>query len=391
MASAGYDEKTQELRLLFKSLGEQPGNDAQKWREHTQILLFYFLKLLSKDLVKDTENDILFRPYGSVAEDLKCIEPDDVGDVDIVIYPESNNLTIHEELIEYLPENPMHVRIKGADHPVLKSCLVEDTEYVATSVLKTFHPAIYGCSLPSVVDMIIFATAGPLMLMMTPEPSSLLESTYQLKNKEASPALTFSFSRPLNRQPNNSFHVYREGLKWMAHGFCKLTGTEEHTKVINDFTQLSNELCMYLDSKRPITISEILPGFLELYQSYRAKTLQARLRSISKSQPHDYKTQRKKDIKGEQQSREKNANLFQRTFLSCDGKKAQSNTGEFNSDLRNRSTGNPDELDDRSETKNSGDLVESHMLPHKEQLFVMQKEESPFMTHSGRRHLESQY
>ena len=375
MASAGYDKKTQELSLQFKSLGQQ--NDAQKLAERVQILLFYFLKVLSKDLEKYSENGIRFRPYGSAAEELKCIEPDDVGDVDIVIYPDSNNLMIHDDLIEYLPENPMHVRIKGADHPVLKSCLVQDTEYVATLALKTFHPAIYGRSVPGAVDMIILATAAPLMIMMNPELSSLLQSTYHLKDKEASPALSFSFSRPLSRQPNNSFHVYRDGLKRMAHGFCKLTGTEEHAKVINDFTQLSNELCMYLDSKRPITISEILPGFLELYQSYRAKTHQTRFRSISKSQPHDYKTQKKKNVKGEQQSREKNANLFQRIFLSCEGKKAQANTGEFNSDMRNLSTGNPDALDDRSETKNSGDLVESRILWQKEQLFVMQKEESP--------------
>ena len=375
MASAGYDKKTQELSLRFKSLGEQ--NDAQKLAERVQILLFYFLKVLSKDLEKYSENGILFRPYGSAAEELKCIEPDDVGDVDIVIYPDSNNLMIHDELIEYLPENPMHVRIKGADHPVLKSCLVQDTEYVATLALKTFHPAIFGRSVPGAVDMIIFATAAPLMIMMNPELSSLLQSTYHLKDKEASPALSFSFSRPLSRQPNKSFHVYRDGLKRVAHGYCKLTGTEEHAKVINDFIQLSNELYMYLDSKRPITISEILPGFLELYQSYRAKTHQARFRSTSKSQPHDYKTQKKKNVKGEQQSREKNANLFQRIFLSCEGKKAQANTGEFNSDMRNLSTGNPDALDDRSETKNSGDLVESRILWQKGQLFVMQKEESP--------------
>ena len=157
MASAGNDEKTQELSLQFKSLGEQ--NDAQKSSVHEQMVLFYFLKQCLKDLLKDTENDILFRPYGSVAEDLKCIEPDDVGDVDIVIYPDSNNLTIHEELIEYLPENPMHVRIKGADHPILKSCLVEDTEYVATRVLKTFHPAIYGRSVSNLLNIIILATA----------------------------------------------------------------------------------------------------------------------------------------------------------------------------------------------------------------------------------------
>ena len=378
MASARNDEKTQELSLEFKSLGEQ--NDAQKWREHTQTVLFYFPKQMLRDLGKNTKNDILFRPYGSAAEDLKCIEPDDVGDVDIVIYPVSSHLMIHEELIEYLPENPMHVRIKGADHPVLKSCLVEDTKYVATSVLKTFHPEIYGSLMTTVVDIIIFVTAGPLMIMTNPEPSCLLQSTYQLENKEASPALTFSFSRPLSRQPNNSFHVYREGLKRMAHSFCKLTGTEELAKVITDITQPTDVSYTDLDSKRLIILSEVLPRFLELfqnYQSYRAKTRHARFRSIAKSQPHNYKTQRKKDVQGEQQSRGKNANLFQRTFLSCDGTKAQANTREFNSDERNRSTGNPDALDDRSETKSSGDLVESHILSQKEQLFVMQKDESP--------------
>ena len=262
MASAGYDEKTQELSLQFKSPGEQ--NDAQKSRAHEQMILFYLVKQYLKDLLKDTENDILFRPYGSAAEDLKCIEPDDVGDVDIVIYPDSSNLMIHEELIEYLPENPMHVRIKGADHPVLKSCLVEDKEYVATSVLKTFHPEIYGREVIRVVDFIIFATAGPLMIMTNPELSSLLESTYQLKNKEASPALTFSFSRPLNRQPNNLFHVYREGLKRMAHGFCKLTGTEELAKVINDFPQLTNELYTYLDSN----VASLFQKYCRVFLSY---------------------------------------------------------------------------------------------------------------------------
>ena len=269
MAWAGYDEKTQELSLQFKSLGEQ--NDAENEREHGQMILFYVLKQYLKDQEKDTENDTLLRTYGSAAEDLKCIEPDDVGDVDIVIYPESNNLTIHEELIEYLPENPMHVRIKGADHPVLKSCLVEDTEYVATSVLKTFHPAIYGRSVSKVLNIIIFATAGPLMMMiLTPELSSLLESTYQLKNKEASPALTFSFSRPLNRQPNNSFHVDREGLKRMAHSFCKLTGTEEDAKVINDFTRLvMNYVCILIGN-----VQSLFQKYCRVFLSYIRATKQ---------------------------------------------------------------------------------------------------------------------
>ena len=73
MARAGYDEKTQELSLQFKSLGEQ--NDAENEREHGQMILFYVLKQYLKDQEKDTENDTLLRTYGSAAEDLKCIEP----------------------------------------------------------------------------------------------------------------------------------------------------------------------------------------------------------------------------------------------------------------------------------------------------------------------------
>ena len=45
--------------------------------------------------------------------------------------------------------------------------------------------------------------------------------------------------------------------------------------------------------------------------------------------------------------------------------------------MRNRSTGNPYALDERSKTKSSEDLVQSHILSQKEQLFVMHKEESP--------------
>ena len=397
MAWAGYDEKTQELSLQFESLGDQ-GNDARKWREHTQTVLFYFLKQLSKLLEETSENDILFRPYGSAAEDLKCIEPDDVGDVDIVIYPDSDNLMIHEELIEYLPENPMHVRIKGADHPVLKSCLVEDKEYVATSALKKFHPAIYGRSAPYIVDI---TTRAHQQIMLTPELSSLLQSTSYLKDKEASPAITVNFTRSLNKQPSDaSPHVHTEEWEWLVHVFCKLTGTvytKEHAKVIDDITQFMNEVGMYLDNKRLNTVSEMLPAFIEFYQSDRAKTLQARFQSISKNQPDDYEIRRKKNMEsqnigekqhvlsGEQQRKENNANLFQRTCSSCKlpcvetehCEEAQTNAGEFHSDGNRAGNGDCDAMDERSETKRRGDHVENHISSKKEQLLTIEKYQSP--------------
>lgn len=397
MALAGYDEKTQELSLQFKSLGEL-GKDALKWREHTQTVLFYVLEQLSKLLEKNSENGILFRPYGSAAEDLKCIEPDDVGDVDIVIYPDSNNLMIHDELIEYLPENPMHVKIKGADHPLLKSCLVEDKEYVATSALKKFHPAIYGRSAPRIVDII---TRAHQQIMLTPELSSLLQSTSYLKDKEASPAIAVNFTTSLNKQPSDaSPYVHMEEWEWLIHFFCNKTGifyTKEHAMVIDDITQFMNEVEMYLDNKRLNTVSEMLPAYIEFYQSDRAKVLQARFQSISNSQPRDRETQRKKNMEsreisekqhvlsGEQQRKEYNANLFQRKFSSCEWpcfktehcKEVQTNAGEFHSDGNRSGNGDCDAMDERSETKRSGDLVENHVSSKKEQLLILQKYQSP--------------
>ena len=139
------DKTTKEMNLIFKCLGER-GEEGQQWKEFTENVVFYILQFLSAVLNTTTIKHVVVRPYGSAAEDLKCLEPDDVGDVDIVIFPNCDNLIIDEEMIEYSPGNPLHVRIKGQTHPVLKSCLAENTGYVATSALKNFNSDIYGKS-----------------------------------------------------------------------------------------------------------------------------------------------------------------------------------------------------------------------------------------------------
>ena len=95
---------------------------------------------IKSEILRYRGKQVKIQLYGSSVEDLNV---DLVPDYDVMIFPTSDNLTIDDELIEYLPSNAMHVRIKGADNPLLQSCLVDNTGYVATSALKNFHPAIY--------------------------------------------------------------------------------------------------------------------------------------------------------------------------------------------------------------------------------------------------------
>ena len=147
--------------------------------------------LFSKLLNETSENGVMFRPYGSAAEDLKCHEAYD-GDVDIMIIPTSENLTILDDLLEYLPEHPMHVRIKGVGHPVLQSCLVEGTEYVGSSALKNFDSAIYGRLSPYIVDTLSYS----LQLLFSEQRfSSVLQCSCRLNNKTSGPAVTVDLAQ----------------------------------------------------------------------------------------------------------------------------------------------------------------------------------------------------
>ena len=133
----------EEMNLVFKSLGER-GREAQLVKEHDEKFLSFLLAKLTEASTKFTEKKLVVRPYGSAAEDLKCLSPENYGDIDIMVFPTTDSFIIHEDMLEYLPENPLYVRIRASDHSVFQSCLVEGTEYLATSALKNFDPAIYG-------------------------------------------------------------------------------------------------------------------------------------------------------------------------------------------------------------------------------------------------------
>ena len=185
MSTLGEEVKKQELSSIVKTLGEQ-GKESQRWKNHSENFWNIMSHMIADVSTKIYGNRIILRVYGSATEDLKCEKLDDVGDLDIVVFPDSDNLLIYDELIEYLPEHPMHVRIKGVDHPMLKFCCVKDTGYVSTSALKNYHYLIYG-GLGNTLPVVF-------QLMSREEPSSTLPLTCHLKNNSSSPALTVDFA-----------------------------------------------------------------------------------------------------------------------------------------------------------------------------------------------------
>ena len=292
MAESGKDTNFyQQLNLVFKSLGER-GKEAQIYKQYNEHVLSYVLEQLSGYLSKKTENSIMVRPYGSAAEDLKCLVPDDHGDVDVMIFPTADNCLIYDDLLEYSSENPLHVKVKGSDHRVLKSCLVEDTEYVSTSALKNFHPAIYGSGSPELVDALIHS----LRVMSREDLTVLQECIFDWKNKGNSPAFTIDF--------NQSFEIMLEQMQkikdaqswhnmkaaeweWMATAICTLRGTEytrEHAAVLNDYLQYMGELIR--TSVTEDGSSSILQGFpvvmQKLFLSDALKNFQDRVQAIER-------------------------------------------------------------------------------------------------------------
>ena len=170
------DVNTQELNFVFESLGKGR-QESQMLKENFDILNLYN-KAWQHISRLSTKNNVRFQIYGSAAEQLWC---DELGDVDIMIFPSSDSLMMQHDVLEYLPEHPLHVRIKGVDHPVLESCLVDGTEYVATAALKKFHPVIFP--------------EGSVSQKML-EILSILPLHSHMKNQVTSPAATLDLGKP---------------------------------------------------------------------------------------------------------------------------------------------------------------------------------------------------
>ena len=189
------------------------------------ILLEELFEVTTEDLRRKPKQ-VRFQLYGSSAEDLHA---DVYPDLDVVIFPTADELMIDDELIEYcFPSNPLHVRIRGTGHPVLQSCLVENTEYVATSALKNCHPAIFGpVSLTINPDDVLPATYVPMPGL-----------SFSLENSMTGPAIKVASDlwESNLRKFGDKFFLFNTLYKH----FCK--GREEESIVdFTTFTRLLGE------------------------------------------------------------------------------------------------------------------------------------------------------
>ena len=290
--AAPGDVETQELAFIFKSLGET-GEEEERWRAYTEHVSSYVLQRLSEFSNEMSENRAMIRLYGSAAEDLKCQEPDNVGDLDILIFPTADNLMIDKDLIEYLPEHPMHARIKGNEHPVLQSCLVNDTDYVATSALKRFHPTIFGSSSPYLVELI----RNALQVMSRKDLNSVLQCNSRLdeENNSTSPAVTLNFDQSFGsisgqleklKEPGNVPYYDPSSWEWFFHFLCTAKGTvytREHAEVVNDILRYVSDIDASLNKRGLSGVPQMFPVVVEeVFSSERYKDMKARIQDIER-------------------------------------------------------------------------------------------------------------
>ena len=295
MAAARRHVDEGDLNFVFKRLGER-GKEAELVKKRNDHVTGPTLERLTEFFMECTENQVIARPYGSVAEDLMCLSPDDYGNTDIMVFPSSEAFLIHEEVVDHSLESPLHVRIRAGDHPVLQSCLVEGTEYLATLALKNFHPAIYGSKACELMHHFTCC----LRIFSKDDLKHSLQIVANWKNEKTSPAFTtdcMESSDTLHRQLQNMTESKRlhslnsAEWEWFLGAICRARGVEytrEHAAVMDDFLQYMSELQESLTKRGPDDIYEGFPAYLhEMMSSDVVQNFKARVKAIESRSPNE--------------------------------------------------------------------------------------------------------
>ena len=326
MAQTGGVKPDEELNFILNSLAKR-GKDSEIFKKYNEYLIGDFL--LPRHLHSESNNGkidhdhIMLRTYGSSAEDLQFCDPCDAGDIDLMVFSNSDKLMIQEEVLEYSLENPLHVRIRGSEHPLSESCLVKDTEYVATSALKNFSQDIFGTSVPFLVNCISDIS------QISSEKTFPFRLEAQMKKTANSPALTLSFSHllgliskltDLSKEDSESVSVNEAAaeMECIVHPVLVFKGIDynrEHAEI------LSNFLAIVKSTKYKAKGVPFLDFCFDIYS--RMKTLRIRIREAkSRSKHKNLSNSDQKDDtpeKGDKSGRQTNSENCSQVYLTFNG------------------------------------------------------------------------
>ena len=237
--ASGKDSENQDLNHLYECLAVAiDKNDLDLFVVNSNAK--EVLKMIAEGRPRPQE--VGFQLYGSLAEDLNV----HFSDFDFMVFPTADELMIDDELIEYVPSNPLHVRIRGTGRPLLQYCLIENTEYVATSALKNFHPAIFGLR-----RLITNNADDVVQSVFVPTPPGFVSAS--VNNNMTSPAVKYTVDLPSHiRKVLNRFElaVYKH-----------IKGGEEESIV--DCPSSSEDGTEYIDSlfSESKVLVEFIPAF----------------------------------------------------------------------------------------------------------------------------------
>lgn len=142
MASKNYSDS--DLNDYFEAMSFQD-QEEKSWQEYTDFLLSKLENVASS--FRNQQIPIAIGAFGSSVEKLRIISPENIGDVDFMVFSLADETRITESIMEYsFPDDPVFVRLRGKDHPILQHCLAENSDYVASAALKVFHPKVFGDS-----------------------------------------------------------------------------------------------------------------------------------------------------------------------------------------------------------------------------------------------------
>ena len=257
----------------------EPNEENKKWEEYTKGYVSFAMQSLSEYFHQTSKNKVSFRPYGSSAEGLKLYLPHDVGDVDVMVFSTAKEMEITEDMLENVPNQPGFVRIRAANHPVLKSCLLEDTGYVATAALKKLHPEIYG-----EVSRMAGLTTKIVAAMSSKENPVDLNFTQKFENSADGPAATLDFAQSFGsltkqvedlRDPT-CFQNSPSAFENIAAAVCEARGvpyTKQHAALFDSYMKYAMEQIQQA-SKNGTSILTDFPRLAnDLIQGPRAREL----------------------------------------------------------------------------------------------------------------------